>query len=227
MNGKLPYPGAHVHAQRITDGEWQQGGGACACHTVSGSEAGLTGDCPPPLQGGAGHQPDGWCHQLADMARLRCVERRFDGMRQCPGSQRHIWLVSSSTVYHPACNAHIHTVFGSVPIKVHTAIALLHATVQACMSARACCNAHACLPESAVRAHCRRHCPGRWITANHPVYHPLGSQGQENVPTECGGGDTSVRFLLFHSVHRMHAFLAPTAQTALGGNRCRATKSDF
>ena len=89
------------------------------------------------------------------------------------------------------------------------------------------CNAHARLPESALRAHCRRHCPGRWITANHPVCHPLGSQGQENVPTECGGGDTSVRFLFFHSVHRMHAFLAPTAQTTLGGNRCRATKSDF
>ena len=77
-----------IPSQRITVGEWQQGGGACACHTVTGSEAGLTGDCPPSLQGTAGHQPDatvGWCHQLADMARLRCVERRFEACGNATG----------------------------------------------------------------------------------------------------------------------------------------------
>ena len=35
------------------------------------------------------------------------------------------------------------------------------------------------------------------------------------------------RFLFFRAVHHMHALSAPTAQTTLGGNRCRATKCDF
>ena len=174
MNGKLPSRTCQCAAHHC----WRMAAGACACHTVTGSEAGLTGDCPPSLQGTAGHQPDatvGWCHQLADMARLRCVERRFEACGNATGpkdmhvGRQQFHGLSSRP---PACNARTHTVFGSVSIKVHTAIALLHATVQACMSARACCNAHACLPESAVRAHCRRHYPGRWITANHPVYHP-------------------------------------------------------
>ena len=54
-----------------------------------------------------------------------------------------------------------------------------------------------------------------------------GPRDRKNVPTECARGGARVRFLFFHAVHRMHAFLAPTAQTTLGGNRCRATKSVF
>ena len=88
------------------------------------------------------------------MARLRCVERRFDGMRQCHGPQRHLWLVSSSTVYHPAhppaTRTHTHSVWvsfdqgshGHRPVTRHSAGMHVGASMLqcACMPTRIRCS---------------------------------------------------------------------------------------